>query len=173
MKPAILGASLLLLLAACAGTTSLGTNEATLTATGDIQSETTQDFDVAVDQIAAPMAMPASSGDRTPAAPLDVQYAITVTNHTSEPVTVKRIALSTPPGPFTIPVTQRSFKTSIAPGGNERIEFWATGNARDANAGANAPTIIRTRITFETSGGTKRSETFLRRVNGAFSLGVG
>ena len=172
MKPAILGASLLLL-AGCAGTTSLGTNEATLTATGDIQSETTQDFDVSVEQIATPMAMPASSDDRTPAAPLDVQYAITVANHTPQTVTIKRVSLSTPPGPFTIPVTQRSFKTSIAPGANERIEFWATGNARDASAGAKAPTIIRTRILFETSDGAKRTETFLRRVNGAFSLGVG
>jgi hypothetical protein len=153
--------------------TSVGRDRATLTAAGDIQSETTHDFDVSVDQIAAPMAMPTSSSERTPVIPLDVQYAITVTNHTSEPVTIQRIALSTPPGPFSIPVTQRSFKTSIAPGASERVEFWATGNARDANAGAQAPTIIRTRITFETSGGAKRSESFLRRVNGAFSVGVG
>jgi hypothetical protein len=165
--------TLLALFSACSGMTSMGTDTATLTAAGDIQRETTQDFEVSVEQISTPMAMSTSSSDRTPVTPLDVQYAITVTNHTSEPVTIKRIALSTPPGPFSIPVTQRSFKTPIAPGASEQVEFWATGNARDANAGANAPTIVRTRITFETSGGTKRSESFLRRVNGAFSVGVG
>jgi hypothetical protein len=164
--------ALLLLFCACSGTTTMSRDNVTVAAAGDIERQTTEDFDVSIEQTAAPMAMPVGANDSSPNAPLDVQYGITIGNRTAQTVTVKKIALSTAPGLFTFPVTQREFKTSIAPGASGHVEFWATGTARDANIGANAPTVLRARITLETSGGGTRTETFLRRVNGAVSAGV-
>ena len=163
-----------LLLAGCAGNmASVDTGGGVqFAAAGDTQADTTTDFEVKVEQTNAGMALPTSSKDRTPVAPLDVKYAISITNLTNEPVTVRHITLSTPEGPFVIPTTMRKYKKRIAPGATEKLEFWAQANSTDANMGAATPALVRTMIEFEGSQG-KHTESFMRNVNGRFGAGVG
>jgi hypothetical protein len=165
---------LLVLVAGCAGNmASVDTGGGmTAVAAGDTQADTTTDFDVTVEQTSAPMAMPTSANDRTPVAPLDIKYAISVTNNTKEPVTLRHISLSTPEGPFVIQQRTRSYKTTIAPGATEKVDFWAQANVADANIGAGTPALVRTIIEFDGPQG-KRTESFMRNVNGHVSVGVG
>jgi len=174
----ILGTALLILLVllagGCAGNMgSIDTGGGvTLAGAGDTQADTTGDFDVRVEQTSASMAMPTSANDRTPVAPLDVKYAISVMNMTNAPVTLRRITLSTPEGPFVIRTTSRNYKKTIAPGATEKVDFWAQATAADANVGAATPALVRTMIEFESSQG-KRTESFMRNVNGRFGAGIG
>lgn len=175
MMKTLLAVSLLVVFAGCAGNVASvdnGGGGPTFVAATDAQSDTTDDFEVVVDQAAAPMAMPVSKDDRTPVAPLDIKYAITITNRTKDPVTVRHIALSSPEGPFVIETRRRNYKQEIAPGGTAKVDFWARAQARDANLGAATPSLVRTIIEFESPQG-KRSESFMRRVNGAFGAGIG
>jgi hypothetical protein len=167
------GISVLLLLAGCAGNSlSVDSGNGTAALTGDTQADTTTDFDVKIDQASAPMAMPASSTDRTPVAPLDIKYTITVTNRTNEAVTLEHITLSTPNGPFELEQRTRAYHDVIAPGGSKQVDFWARAQVRDANLGAATPALVRMMIQFQGSQG-KRTESFMRDVNGRFSAGIG
>jgi hypothetical protein len=170
----VLAVALLLPLAGCAGNVASVDNGGgvTLAAAGDTQADTTTDFEVAVEQTSAPMAMPTSPHDRTPVAPLDIKYAISITNNTKEPVTLRHISLSTPDGPFVIRQRMRSYKATIAAGGTEKVEFWAQADVADANLGAATPALVRAIIEFEGPQG-KRTESFMRNVNGRFGAGIG
>jgi hypothetical protein len=165
---------LLVLLAGCAGNmASVDTGGGvTLAAAGDTQADTTTDFDVAIEQTSASMAMPTSANDRTPVAPLDIKYAISVTNNTKEAVTLRHITLSSPDGPFVIENSMRNYKKTIAPGATEKVDFWARAQAADANVGASTPALVRTMIEFEGPQG-KRTESFMRNVNGRLGVGIG
>ncbi len=168
------GIAALLLLAGCAGNMASANDGAgvTLVAAGDTQADTTTDFDVKVEQTAANMAMPTSANDRTPVAPLDIKYAISITNNTKDAVTLRHITLSTPEGPFVIQPIGRNYKKTIAPGATETVDFWAQAQAADANLGAKTPALVRTMIQFEGPQG-KRTESFMRDVNGRFGAGIG
>jgi len=167
------GITLALLLAGCSGNmASIDNGNASAVLTGDTQSDTTSDFDVRIDQVSAPMAMPTSAHDRTPVAPLDIKYAITITNRTKEPVTIKHITLSTPNGPFEIETRMRNFNEQIAPGDAKKVDFWARADVRDANLGAATPALVRAIIEFEGPQG-KRTESFMRDVNGRIGVGIG
>ncbi|HEX7190727.1 MAG TPA: hypothetical protein VF381_04050 [Thermoanaerobaculia bacterium] len=170
----LLGIGVLVLLAGCAGNmASVDTGGGiTFAAAGDTQSDTTNDFEVAVEQANMPMSMPTSANDRTPVAPLDIKYAISITNLTKEAVTVRHITLSSPEGPFVIRTTMRNYKKTIGPGATEKVEFWAQAQAADANVGAATPALVRTMIEFEGPQG-KRTESFMRDVNGRFGAGIG
>ncbi len=169
----LLAIGILVLLAGCAGNSlSVDNDKGTAAFTGDTQADTTNDFDVKIEQVSAPMAMPTSANDRTPIAPLDIKYAITITNRTSEPVTLKHITLSTPNGPFQLEERMRAYNEVIAPGGSKQVEYWARAQVRDANLGAGTPALVRTIIQFDGSQG-KRTESFMRDVNGRFAAGVG
>ena len=169
----LFGIGLLVLLAGCAGNSmSVDNGSGTAAFTGDTQADTTTDFEVQIDQVSAPMAMPTSAHDRTPVAPLDIKYAITITNRTNQPVTVKHITLSTPNGPFELEQRMRAYNEEIAPGGSKKVDFWARAQVRDANLGAGTPALVRMIIQFQDSQG-KRSESFMRDVNGRFGAGVG
>ena len=170
----LLSIGVVVLLAGCAGNVaSVDTGGGvTAVAAGDTQSDTTADFDVTVEQTKAPMAMPTAANDRTPVAPLDIEYAISVTNNTKEPVTLRHISLSTPEGPFKIQQRTRNYKTTIAPGATEKVGYWAEANAADANMGAATPALVRTIIEFDGPQG-KRTESFMRNVNGRIGAGIG
>ena len=169
----LLGTGILILLAGCAGNSvAVDNGNGTAAFTGDTQADTTTDFDVKIDQVSAPMAMPTAAHDRTPVAPLDIKYAITVTNRTNEPVTLEHITLSTPNGPFELEQRTRAYNDVIAPGGSKQVDFWARAQVRDANLGAETPALVRMIIQFEGAQG-KRSESFMRDVNGRFGAGIG
>jgi hypothetical protein len=170
----LLAIGAVILFAGCAGNVaSVDTGGGvTFAAAGDTQADTTTDFEVKVDQTTASMAMPTSRNDRTPVAPLDIKYAISITNNTKDPVTLRHITMSSPDGPFVIELRPRSYNKKIAPGATEQVDFWARATVADANVGAATPSLVRTMIEFEGPQG-KRTESFMRNVNGRFGAGIG
>lgn len=167
--------SLLVVLTACAGNSAsvdTGNGGPSFATAGDTQSDTTEDFDVAIEQANTPMAMPTSDRDRTPVAPLDIKYAVSITNRTKETMTVRHITMSTPNGPFQLQQIMRNYKEAISPGATKTVDFWARAEVRDANLGASTPALVRTIIQFEGPQG-KRTESFMRNVNGRFGAGIG
>ena len=111
-------------------------------------------------------------GDLRFAGPISTRFRVEVTNPTSEPVTLKHISLSTPDGPFQLEQRTRAYNDVIAPGGSKQVDYWARAQVRDANLGAATPSLVRAIIQFEGSQG-KRSESFMRDVNGRFAAGIG
>jgi len=164
----VLGAlSLVLLFAGCvSGTISNKGNDVELL--GGDDSDSTTDFDVSIDQTTTPMAMPAAMPG-----PIDVKYTITIENHTMSPVQLKQIDLqSVGSDVVQVDLTTRKFDKKLEPGNKVTLEYWATARVQDANIGANSPMVIRTRLHLW-SGDNERLESFTRRVNGHFAIGVG
>jgi hypothetical protein len=135
--------------------------------TGDA-TESTDDFDVQIEQTTTPMVMPG-----TIPGPVDVKYSITVANRTKEPIHLSQVDLRSVGGETPrIDVTTRKFNKTIEPGAKATLEYWATVHVRDATIGAAGPMVIRTQLHLE-AGEAKRLESFTRRVNGRLSIGVG
>lgn len=127
--------------------------------------ETTDDFDVDVEQLNAPMLMRGFNS-------VDVKFEVAVTNRTAIPVTVEHIALqSVGAGEYQIPPRSRPFQKLIAPGAQEKFEFWATAQVDDPTIGTKAPLTLRTMLTLKDAQG-KRTESFVRRVNGRVAIGI-
>jgi len=128
-------------------------------------SQSTDDFDVDVEQMNAPMLMPGFSA-------VDVKFEVAVTNRTSRAVTLEHIALqSLGAGTYQIPSRSRPFHKTIAPGAQEKFEFWAAAQVDDPTMGTKAPLTLRTMLTLKDARG-KRTESFVRRVNGRVALGI-
>jgi len=164
----VLGAlSLVLLFTGCiSGTISNKGDD--IKALGGDDSDSTTDFDVAIDQTTTPMAMPAALPG-----PIDVKYTITVENHTTSPVQLKQIDLQSVGGDvMQIDLTTRKFNKQLVPGNKVTVEYWVTARVQDANIGASSPIVIRTRLHLW-NGDSERMESFTRRVNGHFAIGVG
>ncbi len=127
--------------------------------------ETTDDFDVDVEQLNSPMVMRGFST-------VDVKFEVAVTNRTKAPVTLEHIALqSVGAGDYQIPSRSRPFHKMIAPWEQQKFEFWATAQVNDPDIGTKAPLTLRTTLTL-TDGGKKRLESFVRRVNGRVVIGI-
>lgn len=165
----VLGAlSLVLLLTGCVSGTISNQGDSVEMLTGPDQTDSTSDFDVDIDQSTTPMAMPAA----TPG-PIDVKYTITVENRTQAPVQLKQIDLqSVGTDVVQVDLTTRKFNKTLEPGKKVTVDYWATARVQDANIGAKSPMVIRTRLHLW-SGDNERLESFTRRVNGHFSVGVG
>ena len=153
----------LLLATACVSGTIANNGKDIEAITGDDDAQSTDDFEVAIEQVATPMAMPAA----TPG-PIDVKYAITVENRTKVPVHLSRIDLQTVGGEQAqIDVMTRKFDKTIDPGAKTTVDYWATVHVNNANIGASAPMIVRTRLHLD-----GRLESFTRRVNGRLAVGL-
>ena len=158
---------LVLFVACVAGSVTNGGRDVDLL-TGPADSDSTTDFDVEIEQATTPMAMPSAVPGT-----IDVKYAITIANHTSEPVRLQRIDLQSAGGErMEIDVTTRKFNQIIAAGSKATVDYWATARVQDATIGAGAPVIIRTRLHLK-AGDAERRESFTRRVNGHLVVGVG
>lgn len=132
------------------------------------EDNSTDDFDVSIYQSESPMAMPSAMPG-----PIDVKYTITVENRTKEPVQLKRVDLqSVGSEQMRIDVSTRKFDKAVAPGQKVSVDYWATARVVDANVGVKTPLIIRTRLHLW-DGNKERQESFTRRVNGYFAVGVG
>lgn len=150
-------AALLLGSLSCASGTAVGT-------TGEV-GETTEDLDVDIEQLNAPMMMQGFNS-------VDVKFQIAVKNRMQAPVTVSHIALQSIGGSdYQIPPRTRPFNKTIAPGAEEKFEFWATARVDDPTIGTKAPLTMRTMLTLKDSQG-QRTESFVRRVNGRVAVGI-
>src|ERR1051326_9100862 len=70
-----------------------------------------------------------------------------------------------------IELSTRRFNKTVEPGKSVSVDYWATARVQDANIGASAPIVIRTRLHLW-KGDSQRLESFTRRVNGHFAVGV-
>jgi hypothetical protein len=155
-----LGIGLLILMAACAGTHKATNGQAYAVAHGGLPTTTT-DFYVRVEQTSAPpMAIPRSESDPRTATPIDVKYAVAITNKTKDAVTVRHVTLSCRDRYFMIPRSTRNFNKAIAPGATEKMDFWVSANAPGAEVTIITPGSIGAVIEFEGPQGT-RTESFL------------
>lgn len=159
---------LILLLTHCAGNTlrvgrETGDNAVTAQLGTGSGAESTDDFDVTIEQPDHPPAMGAPR--------IDVRYVISVRNLTSETVTVKRITVQSAGGAYNVEPRSRPFKLQLAPKSDGKVEFWATASNVDPVIGTNAPVTIRARIEFQ-QGEQTRQESFVRNVNGRASIGI-
>lgn len=128
--------------------------------------ETTSDFDVALTQLNNP-----PTQQRTIPS-IDVKFEVAVANRTNEPVTVEHISLeSLGAGDYSVPFRSRPFHRSVAPGAEEKFEFWAAARVGDRIVGTTGPLMLRTTLTLTTPGG-KRTEAFIRNVNDWLGLGL-
>lgn len=126
--------------------------------------ETTTDFDVVVTQLNNPPVQSARS--------IDVKFEVAVTNRTSEPVTVEHISLeSLGAGQYSVPFRSRPFHRSVAPGVEEKFEFWTATRVGDSIVATTGPLMLRTTLTVTTPGG-KRTEAFIRNVNDWLGFGA-
>lgn len=158
MKRLLAPAALLLALACSSG---LGTG-----ITGQTDGQSTEDFDVRVEQANTPMVM---EGHDT----ADVRFDITVRNRTAEPYTIRRIALQSLGGStYRVPLNTRSYEKTVAPGTEAKIEYWASTAVDDVTLGAKAPLVLRTTLNVVGNDGKPREETFTARVNGHVAVGV-
>lgn len=151
---------------ACASGTVSRTPDGTAASlmTGHV-TETTEDLDVAIEQMNAPMMM---SGFTS----VDVKFEVAVKNRTQAPVTIEHIALqSVGAGDYQIPPRSRPFHKTIAPGEERKFEFWATAQVGDTTIGTKAPLMVRAMLTLKDAQG-KRTESFIRRVNGRVAVGI-
>lgn len=128
-------------------------------------AQTTEDFEVVVEQPDAPPVMRGFTS-------VDVRYVITIVNRTKESVTIQRITIqSLGGGDYQVPLRSRPFNRAIAPATREKFEFWATATVTDPTIGTRAPLMLRTTITAQTVGGERR-EWFIRRVNSRVAVRI-
>jgi hypothetical protein len=87
--------------------------------------------------------------------PIPVKYAVRVANKASEPITLKRIALSTVgAGAYTLANASRPFNVSIAPDSHEDVEIQANAVVENSTIlGANGPVTMRLILYFDSAKG--------------------
>jgi hypothetical protein len=154
----VLGIGLLGLLAGCAGTVAPANNGLRF-ATAENRNTTT-DIVVRVEQKNASIAMATAVDNNAPTAPLDIDYAIAITNKTKDAVTIRHITLLYRDPVREVPRRTRNYNMTIAPGATGRVDdFWLQMRANDAGPGP-MPGSVRADIEFEGPQGTRR-ESFL------------
>jgi hypothetical protein len=129
-------------------------------------TSSTQDFAVAIEQENAPIAMPTAVINDRAAAPLDLKFAVSITNRTKDPVTVRHITLKYRDPGREAPRRTRNYSTTIAPGATEKFDFWLTMRSNDNDARPFTPPVLPSEIEFEGPHG-KRLESFVSRVTRA------
>lgn len=146
--------ALVLLLTACA---SAPNDNAT-------DSASTTDFDVEIAQTNEPILLRSQNA-------LDFRYSIQVRNRTAEPITLKRISItSVGSGPARIGTTLRAYDKVIPPQGSESVEFWATAYVNDYTPDYRPPLTLRVRPTIRAEDGKDRTETFLRQLRAQYHV---
>jgi len=98
--------------------------------------------------------------------PIPVQYAVRVTNRASEPITLKRIDVSSmADGAYTVRASSTPFNVTIAPEKHGEVDFWANAIVEQATiSGANGPVTLRLVLFFDTPVGPFE-EIVVRQVN--------
>jgi hypothetical protein len=123
---------------------------------------TTKDFLVRIEQKNEPVAMPTAVVNDRAATPIDIDYAISITNRTHDPVTVRHITLKYRDPNRVAPRRTRDYSTTIVPGATEKFDFWLEVHTNDPSP--YAPGILQSEIEFEAPQG-KRLERFVTPVS--------
>jgi hypothetical protein len=156
----VLGVGLLVLLAGCAGSMAPPVNSGHPFARPGTHPGTTTDFRVTIEQKSASMSMATAADNNAPVAPVDIDYAIAITNKTKDAVTVRHITLLYRDPERAIPRRTRNYEMTIPPGTTGKVDdFWLQMRANDAGPGP-MPASLRADIEFEGPQG-KRLESFL------------
>ncbi|HYI11025.1 MAG TPA: hypothetical protein VEK57_18350 [Thermoanaerobaculia bacterium] len=132
--------------------------------TGDTSHASTEDFQVLISQTNTPMVMRGQTST-------DVLFEIDVKNRTDKPWNIEKIALqSMSGGSYRVPVSTRKYERTIAPGQEEKFEFWVTIDFDDEILGARPAMVMRAKLYAEADG-VKRQEEFTGSVNGRLTVG--
>jgi hypothetical protein len=102
---------------------------------------------------------------------IEMKYALKVTNHASEPITLRQIQIKTVglEGPYNIPQSSYFFRESVASGVTRPIEFFAKAYSEGNryNIDAQAPVSIRIIAYFEAPKGNFR-QAFITNLGQSF-----
>ena len=136
--------SLSFLLIACATTQSPSTDDSGA-AKVDLSKPT-----IEVEQISS-----VGAAARNVTGGLPVQYRITVTNNSEQPITLTNVSLqSLGGGAYEVPPTSNGFKVAIAPKETGKTTMWVAANIPYASvAGANGPVTLRATLHFDSPKG--------------------
>jgi hypothetical protein len=141
MRPAVLA---LAVLAACASTSA------------------TPEVSVALAQVSGSRDMFFFAG------PVNVEYEVTVTNPTNEPVTLRRLDLKTVgAGAYTLRTPSQPLQVTVRPGMVSVVRVSANAISRGGNANSAEPVTVRGTAYFDAPSGA-----FTRVFNESFSPGV-
>jgi hypothetical protein len=144
MRNQIAGLLLLLLLTACATTTT-----------------SNQNFAVKIEQSQTPQVVRLSRGD--------VKFDIEIVNNTAEAYTIEEIRLQSVGGTsYAIPPRTRVYKTRLAPGERQRLEFWTI--AFVFSPAVDLPIAIRATIASKTDGGATRQDVYTQHMDGRIGI---
>ena len=133
--------------------------------TGDTSHAGTEDFQVLIHQTNTPPMV-------TKGQPADILFEIGVRNQTDKPWTIDRIALqSMGGGSYRVPVSTRTYERTIAPGQEEKFNFWVTVAIDDETLGARRSMLMRAKL-YAQADGVQREEIFTGSVNGRLTVGA-
>jgi hypothetical protein len=82
---------------------------------------------------------------------IPVHYSLAVQNRAAEPITLKQVSVASMGyGAYEVNQTSRVFKTIVAPGHTETVEFWVPAYIENASlVGANGPVTLRVTARFD------------------------
>ena len=82
---------------------------------------------------------------------IPVHYSLAIQNRASEPITLKQVSVASMGyGAYEVNQTSRTFKTVVAPGQTETVEFWVPAYIENASlVGANGPVTLRVTARFD------------------------
>jgi hypothetical protein len=166
LLPAFAAFAALVLPSACSYSTR-GGDASVAVITGDATYNSTEDFDVKIEQMAYPLTFPAADGGK-----VDVSFDVTIKNLTKEPVKVRTITLQSMSGSaYQLETRRRQYDKTIAAGATEKLQFWAPALVTTTTLDTRAPLVVRAMLDLNVNDET-RHETFNREVNGSIAAGV-
>ena len=152
----------LLVSAACAAFVACGTSQSsfpTADKVGSVEPETE------LIQLVGPEELNWESGE------IELKYALRVTNHATEPITLRQIQIQTvgQEGPYAIPQSSYFFRTGVTPGDTRAIEFFAKAlsEGNRYRIDAESPVSVRVIAYFEAPKGNFR-KTFITNLGQSF-----
>lgn len=172
MKRVLLLSTVILLLAACAGSTvgyDRGSGDQTARATavlpgGGARNSGADDLNVSVSLPDPPPVMPGMST-------IDLEYAFEITNRSAAPVTIKRISIASAAGSYQLERWSRKYNKTIAAGAKDTLPFVARAVGVDSHLGSRAPMTVRAQIEFDNPDG-KQETVVVRNVGSTVGIGV-
>jgi hypothetical protein len=153
----------LLASAACAAFIACGSasgaNDATADKIGTVEPETE------LVQLIGPEQLNWESGQ------IELKYALRITNHATEPITLRQIQIRTVgmEGPYTVPQSSYFFRKAVTPGDTSSVEFFAKAlsDGDRYRIDAEAPVSLRIIAYFEAPKGNFR-KTFIASIGQSF-----
>ncbi|HEX6160036.1 MAG TPA: hypothetical protein VF111_07705 [Thermoanaerobaculia bacterium] len=124
------------------------------------ESASTTDFALSLKNDTHPVIKPGQAG-------LDMRVAVTLSNKTETPYTIRRIEMASLGGRgYRLPQSSQAYDVPLAPGETRTLHFQAVAVVNSDVQGGAAPRLLRATIDAVAPDGRTRRETFTERVAG-------